>query len=255
MITGKQYAEKAMTVLDIRPAAGYIMGTKGETWTSVKQKNLETKYYSNPQQYSDYELGAKYGKKWIGHRVWDCSGLTSWTGDQLGLKFRHGSNSSYRYDCQAKGAFSKGMRLPIGAWVYTGNTSNRGHIGIVVSDTKVLEAQGTIHGVILSKLSLPKWTWWGCGKNMSFDFIPGGVVPPEPTPTPTPDKHPTIKMGSKGEYVKELQKLLNQNGNNLEVDGIFGAKTESAVRKYQIQKGLAVDGIVGPKTWAALLKS
>lgn len=36
-------------------------------------------------------------------------------------------------------------------------------------------------------------------------------------------------------------------------DGIFGARTELAVRAFQKAKGLAVDGIVGPKTWNALL--
>lgn len=62
----------------------------------------------------------------------------------------------------------------------------------------------------------------------------------------------TIKNGSKGEDVKTLQKELNKLGYGLTADGIFGAKTETAVRYFQQKKGLAVDGIVGTKTWAAL---
>ena len=54
------------------------------------------------------------------------------------------------------------------------------------------------------------------------------------------------------ETVKTLQELLNQNGYNLSVDGIFGAKTQQAVKDYQTKKGLAVDGIVGKNTWGAL---
>jgi len=54
--------------------------------------------------------------------------------------------------------------------------------------------------------------------------------------------------------VKKLQTLLNQNGASLETDGIFGPKTDKAVREYQRANGLGVDGIVGPKTWGALLK-
>lgn len=38
----------------------------------------------------------------------------------------------------------------------------------------------------------------------------------------------------------------------MNVDGIFGAKTEVAVINFQKSNGLSVDGIVGPKTWSAL---
>lgn len=57
----------------------------------------------------------------------------------------------------------------------------------------------------------------------------------------------TIKNGSRGADVSTLQKLLG-----VTVDGIFGPKTEAAVKEFQKKKGLDVDGIVGPKTWAAL---
>ncbi|HZK71866.1 MAG TPA: L,D-transpeptidase family protein [Clostridia bacterium] len=38
------------------------------------------------------------------------------------------------------------------------------------------------------------------------------------------------------------------------IDGIFGSKTETAVRTFQIAKGLVMDGIVGNNTWAAIDK-
>lgn len=63
----------------------------------------------------------------------------------------------------------------------------------------------------------------------------------------------TLKKGSKGNDVLELQKLLNQNGYSLDTDGIYGDNTASAVRDYQNKKGLSVDGIVGNQTWTSLL--
>lgn len=64
-----------------------------------------------------------------------------------------------------------------------------------------------------------------------------------------------VKLGSEGDDVKELQKLLNEKLNTipkLEEDGVFGKGTDAAVKQFQIAKNLGVDGVVGPKTWAAL---
>jgi len=64
---------------------------------------------------------------------------------------------------------------------------------------------------------------------------------------------PTLKRGDKGDAVKELQGMLHVLDYNVgPIDGIFGEKTEDAVRKFQAAHKLVVDGIVGPKTWAAL---
>ena len=65
---------------------------------------------------------------------------------------------------------------------------------------------------------------------------------------------PTLRRGSKGNAVRELQGRLNARGASprLNVDGDFGPKTDAAVRRFQSSRGLVVDGIVGPRTWAAL---
>ena len=59
-----------------------------------------------------------------------------------------------------------------------------------------------------------------------------------------------MKSGSRGESVKWLQWELNDRGYELLIDGIFGTKTEAAVRKFQTDK--FVDGIAGPQTLKAL---
>ena len=53
-----------------------------------------------------------------------------------------------------------------------------------------------------------------------------------------------LKLGSKSDEVKIVQKKLG-----LTVDGIFGPKTESAVKEFQKKNGIYPDGIIGPKTW------
>lgn len=58
----------------------------------------------------------------------------------------------------------------------------------------------------------------------------------------------------KGDDVLTLQKKLLARGYNIvgSADGVFGKKTDAAVRQFQSDQGLAVDGVVGPKTWSAL---
>ena len=56
-----------------------------------------------------------------------------------------------------------------------------------------------------------------------------------------------LDLGDQGDLVAHVQKRLG-----VAADGIFGAQTDSAVRKFQLQARLTVDGIVGPATWGAL---
>jgi peptidoglycan hydrolase-like protein with peptidoglycan-binding domain len=73
-----------------------------------------------------------------------------------------------------------------------------------------------------------------------------------------------VKRGSTGDAVRGVQEefqFRNQSGDpniGVQIDGIFGPKTEAAVRGFQEAlaadiPSVAVDGIVGPITWRALV--
>jgi peptidoglycan hydrolase-like protein with peptidoglycan-binding domain len=64
---------------------------------------------------------------------------------------------------------------------------------------------------------------------------------------------PQLSEGSDGQWVSHLQTILEARGFDPgPIDGIFGPRTEAAVKAYQEAYGLKVDGIVGPITWGSL---
>ncbi len=71
---------------------------------------------------------------------------------------------------------------------------------------------------------------------------------PNPEPATTTEHSIVLSSGAEGRQVKLLQQALG----SVNVDGVFGAETEAAVRSFQASRGLSVDGVVGPQTSAAL---
>ena len=70
-----------------------------------------------------------------------------------------------------------------------------------------------------------------------------------------------LRRGTTGPSVVALQTSLNRISQSYPaipkipaVDGIFGSRTEAAVRSFQEIFGLSVDGIVGPATWYAVVR-
>ena len=70
-----------------------------------------------------------------------------------------------------------------------------------------------------------------------------------------------LRRGTTGPSVVTVQASLNRIGQSYPaipkiptVDGIFGSRTEAAVRKFQEIFNLTPDGIVGPATWYALVR-
>lgn len=75
--------------------------------------------------------------------------------------------------------------------------------------------------------------------------IPVGEAKATPTPNPEAAKYTELKNGDKGEAVTALQSALAELGylDEKEVDGKFGAKTESALKLFQKRNGFAQNGV------------
>lgn len=143
------------------------------------------------------------------------------------------------------------------------------HTAIVCSlnPVKVVNARGDIDGVAgdSTGTEIRIQPYWSFPWDWVLRYEPKASVEPAPESNTVGQQMadkiiaqrwwPTLKIYSKGEWVKVLQTLLNAKGNyGLEVDGEFGVFTYSAVNKYQTAHGLERDGIVGNETWKELKK-
>ena len=233
---------------------GYIWGTAGVLWTQARQTALEKTTDENRK------MSRKYGGKWIGHWVADCSGMFVYAFKQFGKGMSHISSNIYISYCDNKGALTaeKKKALRPGTAVFTGDSAKKHpHVGLYVGGGNVIEAKGTIAGVIKSSIDEKRWTWWGELKGVQYD----GAAPQPEKQEETGKTMQTIRKGNKGALVTKLQEMLQELGYSLGIcgiDGDFGVATEKAVKEFQKNhdgpdgRALAIDGVVGPATWAAL---
>ncbi len=97
--------------------------------------------------------------------------------------------------------------------------------------------------------------WAGLDGSSEANASPDASSAPESGPSPLElgeNELLSRGRGSSPEKVTQVQEMLNGQGMNIAVDGIFGPETQNAVREFQRQHNLQVDGIVGPQTQGAL---
>jgi hypothetical protein len=214
---------------------GYVWGTRGQVWTQAQQDKATR------------DMTRKYGQKWVGKRVADCSGLLVWAFKQHGGSIYHGSNTQFN-ECVETGPLAGEVRIRRGTAVFQVSNGTRGHVGIYDGGGMVIEEHGTQAGIIKSPLAT--WDEWGVLKDSdlsgeiyeTFDIIPMD----------------TLKKGSKGEVVKWYQRCLVELGYDIGkakdgtplIDGIYGTEVVSATRAFQYDNGLTSDGMAGKKTMA-----
>jgi peptidoglycan hydrolase-like protein with peptidoglycan-binding domain len=94
---------------------------------------------------------------------------------------------------------------------------------------------------VFSSIGRP-WTHGG--------FVPGLQHDGDHSPA-TPDR--LLRQGTRGEDVRWVQRRLQTHGFEPgPADGVFGPRTDAAVRAFQRARSLEADGIVGPHTRQAL---
>jgi putative chitinase len=72
------------------------------------------------------------------------------------------------------------------------------------------------------------------------------------SPRAADNYQPTLREGSSGPSVVDLQKSLIEAGFKVEPDGDFGAHTKEAVQAFQDRHGLSADGVFDPAAWDLL---
>lgn len=107
------------------------------------------------------------------------------------------------------------------------------HVGYAIDNAYVIEAKGRDVGVVKSRIS----GWDRFGRPPFF----------------TSRLLKLTKPYMRGDDVRELQRALKEKGFDPgQTDGVFGKKTERAVKRFQKSCGLKADGIAGKQTCFAL---
>lgn len=235
----------------------YWYGTCGYKCTTSLLSRKTAQY---PDHYGDNRQ-AKYKQHVSEGRVCsDCIGLfKSYAWDEDGdIETRdsdYGSNgqpdngaSTTLKKATVKGSISTMPEIPgLALWTKTG-----GHIGLYIGNGEVIELRGFAYGSQKNKVSKRSFTTWGLYPFVEYTEEQVAIAKAA-ADISTSTGSTTVRAGSTGDAVREIQELLNAAGYDCgKADGICGANTVSAITKFQQENGLEADGICGSKTWAAL---
>ena len=220
MVTAAEFVDKVW--IPLNEGWGYIYGTWGSLWTEEKQKNATR------------EQTIKYGARWIGHMVTDCSGLVRWAMKQLGEDVVHHATYQYTDGCAPKGKLIDGRRsdgnplLPGSLVFIQGNEEKIHHVGVYVGEGIVIEAKGTQSGVVSSDLS--RWDHWGELKNVNY--------------LNAAEMEPHVPEQSRGDVLYKATVTNPRTWLNVR----SGPSTSYQVQ-FQVQKGTVVDVLAESNGW------
>ena len=224
----------------------YIFAANGQKCTpAFRQRQMGSKpaYAANIKKYCPVLSGKKTdcaGCPYKDRPAYDCSGLTKESAKLIGIALPHGASGQW------KGAYwdSKGtidqMRMDMVCFVFKAMDSAdpMGHVGIYLGDGFVVDARGHAQGVMHARLSSYGWVHFAVLHGMKEGAV---------------NQVSNLAISSRGAEVETLQAMLNEAGFDCGgADGIFGPKTEGAVKALQAYAGLPPTGMVDETTRKAL---
>ena len=169
----------------------------------------------------------------------DCQGFVKQVCSRVGISFTGGGATSMwngSGNWKEKGTRDSLPETLCCIFWQASDKKTMSHIGFYIGNGMMIHCSGTVKKEKISA----RVTHWAIPKGLDGS---------------TPSDLPTLRRGSRGEYVTLLQTKLIQLGYDVGgtgADGVYGAKTEAAVKAFQKDHGLVADGITGPRTWEAL---
>ena len=233
------------------------MGAQGQRATEdlIDRRETSANNKKRAKKLLQKRLDAGYAPENI--RAYDCSGL--------GMYWLQNLKKVYGYDMSSNSMMGKCAvigknALRKGDWVFRiyKSGSNKGkayHIGYIVDEAlNVIEAKGRDDGVVKRGLNASGKSYWNAfGRPEVFKEE---IEKSTPAKTSGVAFKRLLKLKSpmmRGDDVIALQEALHAAGFSPgKIDGVFGDKTDAAVRAFQTARRLVVDGIVGEKTTIAL---
>lgn len=240
--------------------ASYVMGATAERCTPKYRRSLAQgrssgyadKIIANCPVLSGAQSDCS-GCEHDGQLAFDCAQLSKFAAAAGGISLPSGSNSQWTKVRWATMGEIATMPMDVVCFVFRHNSgkNRKTHVGVYLGDGTVVDARGHEADVQYGDVASYPWTHYAIPVEIAEE-----VNLMTERPTYAEMRRDTIRKGSRGPTVAELQGLLNQWDPQLrlEVDGKFGAATHAAVIKFQAATQLEEDGVAGPNTWCALLK-
>lgn len=179
--------------------------------------------------------------KWNGHLCYDCRGFTYYILKTAAGISIQGAGATSQYDrrenWEERGEISK---MPnVVCCVFKRKDGKKSHTGLHIGDGMIIHCSTIVKRGAVSDAT---WTHYAVPKGLysAEELKEAGRV----------KMRETLRSGSSGDAVRELQEILKGMGFDPGViDGKFGQKTREAVMAFQSAFGLTADGIVGGVTW------